>query len=117
LGIRLRHALGESTKTEATAELRFLLRRESAPHRQAALNYELCRLAPEDEAARIAAAGFYRSQHAETGAEEYRNRYSELTGETLPDPPPLPDVSELIPDEPVKLDLARLLAELEASFN
>jgi tetratricopeptide (TPR) repeat protein len=117
LGIRLRHELGESTTAETTAELRSLLLSEDAPHRQAALNYELWRLAPEDQAARTAAAGFYASQHFETGAEECRSRYQALTGETLPDPPPLPDVSELIPDQPVELDLGRLLAELTASFN
>jgi hypothetical protein len=116
LGIHLRHALGESTKAETITELRSLLLREDAPHRQAALNYALWRLAPEEEAARAAAAGFYRAEHAETGMEECRNRYEELTGETLPDPPPLPDVSELIPDQPEALDLAPMLAELEASF-
>ena len=107
---------GKVTEAEAAAELVALLHQEAAPHRRAALSYELWRLAPEDEPARTAAAEFYRSQHAETGAEECRSRYRELTGETLPDPPPLPDISELIPDEPVELDLASLLADLEASF-
>jgi DNA-binding SARP family transcriptional activator len=116
VGIRLRYAQGETTAAETITELRSVLICEDAPDRHAALNYELWRLAPEDEDARIAAAEFYRSQHVETGAEECRSRYRELTGETLPDPPPLPDVSELIPDGPVELDLARLLAELAASF-
>jgi len=116
LGIRLRHALGESTETEAVAELRALLLGEAAPHRQATLYYELWRLTPEDKSARTAAAGLYRSEHAETGEEECRSRYRDLTGEMLPDPPPLPDVSELIPDQPETLDLAPMLAELKASF-
>jgi len=115
LGIQLRHALGELTRAETTTELRSLLR-EDAPHRQAALNYELWRLAPEDEGARAAAAEFYRSQHAATGAEECRSRYQALTGERLPDPPPLPDISELIPDRPEALDLAPMLTGLKASF-
>jgi hypothetical protein len=55
--------------------------------------------------------------HAETGVEERRSRYQKLAGETLPAPPPLPDVSELIPDGPEDLDLVSLLAELEPSFN
>ena len=117
LGVRLRHALGETTTAAAADELRTLMLREAAPHRRAALQYALWRLTPEDEAAQVAAAGFYRAEHAETGAEECRRRYGELTGETLPDPPPLPDVSELIPDEPEALDLARVLAELETSFD
>lgn len=115
LGVRLRHASGEISTAEAAAEIRALVHDEAAPHRQAALNYELWRLMP-DEAARRAAADFYRSEHAKTGAEECRSRYRELAGEMLPDPPLLPDVSELIPDQPEALDLARVLVELEISF-
>ena len=44
-----------------------------------------------------------------------------MTGAALPDPPLLPDISELIPDEMVDLAglaarLAPLLTELAASF-
>jgi len=99
----------------AAAEFALQLSDETSPDRQAALRYELWRLA-QDAAAAQAAAAYYRLQHRETGAEECRRRYQELTGETLPDPPPLPDISELIPDEPEDLDLARVLAEMEASF-
>ena len=116
LGVRLRHALGELSEAEAAAEFAAQLSGETSPHRQAALQYELWRLAPKNAAARSAAATYYRSQHEDTGAEECRLRYQELTGETLLDPPPLPDISELIPDEPEDLALARVLAELEASF-
>ena len=60
--------------------------------------------------------------YAETGLHDYRQRYRVLTGETLPDPPPLPDVSELIPAAVVDLDgliarLEPLLAQLDASIN
>lgn len=118
LGIRLRHALGESSVVEAAAELRELLR-DSAPHQQAALHYELWRLVPGDAAARDTAAAFYRGQWAETGDDESRRRYCELTGETLSTPPPLPDVAELIPEEPdsqLGPDLACLLDSLKMSF-
>jgi len=116
LGVRLRHALGELSGAEAVAELAAQLSGETSPDRQAALQYELWRLMPENAAACAAAAAFYRSQHEDTGAEESRRRYQELTGEILLDPPPLPDISELIPDEPEDLELARVLAEMEASF-
>lgn len=116
LGIRLRHEMGESTGAEAAADLRALLLQEDMPTRQAALYFELWRLAPGDEAARTAAAKIYRTEYAETGAEECRRRYQELTGEMLPDPPPLPDVSDLIPDQQEALDLAPMLAALKASF-
>ncbi len=117
LGIRLRHALGESTGPKAAAELRTLLLGVDASSRQAALYYELWRLAPEDEAARTAAAGLYRTEHAETGAEECRRRYQELTGEMLLDPSPLPDVSDLIPDQREVLDLALMLAQFKSAFD
>jgi cytidylate kinase len=44
-------------------------------------------------------------EYTETGAEEFSRRYQELTVERLPDPAPLPDVSELITDhgEPLTL--------------
>ncbi|MCX7707357.1 MAG: hypothetical protein N2204_05060 [Anaerolineae bacterium] len=89
----------------------------STPVQRAALHYEIWRLAPADDPARAAAAALYRSEYARTGEEICRARYRALTGETLPDPPPLPDISELIPAEPEGLDLAALLAELEASFD
>ena len=122
LGVRLRHALGELAPTDAAAELRDLLDQRSAPNQKAALHYELWRLAPEDEQARCAAAELYGSLYAETGLHNYRHRYRELIGETLPDPPPLPDVSELIPAAVVDLDgliarLEPLLAQLDASFD
>lgn len=116
LGVRLRHALGELTGPEAAAEIRALLRCASAPARQAALHYALWRLAPGDAAARSAAAGLYQTQYAETWAQEYRQRYHELTGELLPDPPPLPDVSEIIPDQREGLALETILAQLRSSF-
>jgi len=116
LGIRLRHELGELTEAQAAADLRSQLILEGAPSRQAALYYELWRLKPEDEAARTAAAALYRTEYTETGAEDCRRRYRELTGEMLPDPPPLPDFSDLIPDQQEALALAQMLAELKASF-
>ena len=121
LGIRLHYALGQLTEAEAMAELQAMRGEVTSPARQAALYYELWRLAPGDEEARGAAAELYRSQHAQTGMHEYRRRYHELTGETLPDPPPLLDVSELIPADAVDLDglidrLETILARLDASF-
>jgi len=81
------------------------------------LYYALWQLAPEDDATRLAAAAFARAAYVETGEVIYRLRYQTLVGEPLPDPPSLPDVSALIPDQPEGLDLAALLAELEASFD
>ena len=122
MGIRLHHALGELTDEDTVAELQAMLRRRPTRVQQAALHYELWRLAPDNQTALAAAAELYRSLYLQTGLHEQRQRYQQLIGETLPDPPPLPDVSELIPVEPVDLDgldarLEPLLAQLDASFN
>lgn len=116
LSISLRHALGETTVRQAAEDLRALLVREELPARQAALYFELWRIVPEDEAACTTAAALYQAEYAETSAEECRRRYEQLTGERLPDPPPLPDVSELIPDSRESPDPAQVLAGLKASF-
>lgn len=115
LGIRLRHALNESTEALAI-ELRALLLQEVTPLHQATLHYEAWQLGLGDETDRQTAATLYRTEYAETGAEECRRHYRELTQEMLSDPPPLPDVSELIPVQPETVNLAALLAKLEASF-
>ncbi len=116
LGVRLRQALGEMTKMEARKQILSMLQRVTALHQRAMLNYELWRLAPEDQTARTAAADFYRREFAETGLALYRRRFQDLTGGILLDPPPLPDVSALIPEQAEDLDLTSMLAELEASF-
>ncbi|MCB0056574.1 MAG: tetratricopeptide repeat protein, partial [Caldilineaceae bacterium] len=121
LGIRLQHALGLLTGSAAVTELQALLNQTASPAQQTVINYEIWRLTPNDEGTRFAAVALCRSQHALTGAYEYQRRYHELTGEMLPEPPDLPDVSELIPAAPVDLDglLERLeptLAGLDASF-
>lgn len=119
LEIRLRHALDEMTAADARAALRNLATGAITPLQQAAVQYELWRLAQDDEATRANAAQLYGGLYRETGAEDYRARYRELTGATLPDPAPLPDVSELIPPEPMDdaaLDLEAVLADLQISF-
>lgn len=114
LGIRLRFATGERTRAEAAAELGDLRASMEEAPRQAALCYTLWRLTPQDEAARAAAAALYRAEYAETWAEECRQRYFEMTGETLPDPPPLPDISEFIPDPGEPVDIEPILAQMRS---
>ncbi len=119
LGIRLHHALGLLTGSAAVAELRASLNQAASPAQQMVINYEIWRLTPSDEGARLAASELYRAHYIQTGVHEYRQKYHELAGDTLPDPPPLPDVSELIPASPADLNelldrLEPLLARLDA---
>lgn len=119
LGIRVRHALGELTTAEAAAALRTLLTNRAAPVQQAALQYELWRLT-QDETTRENAAVRCRALYHATGVEDYRMRYRELTGKTLPAPEPLPDVATLIPILPgdhMGEDLEKLLGDLTITFD
>ena len=47
---------------------------------------------------------------------ESGRRYFELAGRVLPDPPPLPDISGLIPAHPEDIGVASILAEMKSSF-
>ena len=121
LGIRLRRAVGWITPAEAKEEFEHVLRQSDTPTQQAALYYELWRLDSSQDAYRVQAADLYRTLYAATFVHECRQRYLQLTRELLPEPPPLPNVSELIPLETVCIDemLARLepmVAALEALF-
>jgi class 3 adenylate cyclase/predicted ATPase len=115
LAIRLRVAVNEIDAARAIGELEALSSAWPDENEQAALYYETWRLDRTRETARQAAASFYRSQYAGTFDVEYRQRYTELTGETLPDPPALPPMPEEVMKTPVNLDalLKRVGVELE----
>ena len=122
LGPRLHYALGQLTQAEAVAQYRAMRDTATSLAQHATLLYELWQLVPDDQEARTTAAALYRSQYAETDLVEHRQRYLELTGETLPDPPSLPDVSELVPVRSVDLTglaerLKPILVWLDASFS
>ncbi len=116
LGIRLKYALGEWSGAKAAAEIRAMLPCANTSPRQAALYYVLWHLAPGDEVARTTAAGLYQKEYAETWVDDCRQRYQELTRENLPDPPPLPDISDFIPDQGDNMGLETVLAQLRSSF-
>ena len=78
---------------------------------QAAIRYEAWRLDREQESHRRQAADLYKALFAQTPSAEYRQRYEELTGERLPDPPPLPPLPEAVTRRPA--DLGALLAQVD----
>jgi hypothetical protein len=71
---------------------------------QAALYYEIWRLDPTRQDARQTAADLYRELYSRTPDVEYRKRYAELTGETLPETEPLPPLPEHLLGEPIDLE-------------
>jgi class 3 adenylate cyclase/tetratricopeptide (TPR) repeat protein len=112
LDIQLRVALGHIEATVAIQELMDLLAAWPAEANQAALHYALWRVEPARCADQRQAARLYQQLHRRTPNIEYRQRYQELTGKTLPDPPPLPALPEVVPGNAI--DLAALLAKVEA---
>jgi len=115
LAVRLRAALGQVGPPAAIGELESLLEAWPADPRQAAVQYEIWRLDPEQESRRQAAAGLYRALYAQTPNIKYKQRYEELTGEQLPDPLPLPPLPEIVTREPA--DLEALLTQFDTLVN
>jgi len=98
--IRLLHALGKLDAPQAITRLR-ALQAQFADQRQddieaAEVAYRIWKFDPAQEEARKQAAERYRTLYAQTPNVEYRNRYQDLTGETLPEPPPLPPLPESV---------------------
>jgi hypothetical protein len=76
------------------------------------VQYTIWRLDPARRAERASAAYLYEQLYRAAPKAEYARRYTELTGLTLPAPPPLPDLPEALARQPV--DLPALLAQAEA---
>jgi outer membrane protein TolC len=97
-----------------------MLERWPGEREQAALRYAMWRLAPAVHAYRRDAARRYRALYQSTPHREYRRRYAELTGETLPPPPSLAEVPDLVLRHRVDIAAAltlieQIAAELEAA--
>ena len=111
LSIRLRVASDQCDRSVALDELTRMLGEWTKDEEQAALRYELWRLDRDQEAHRQAAAELYRNLYARTPNVEYRKRYEELTGQSLPAPPPLPELPDIVTRNAVNLDA--LLAQVD----
>ena len=103
LGIRLRLLQGQLETDEAVGELRTLALQTKAAQRQAKIEYEVWCIDATQETARVDAADLYRQLYAHSPQAEFRRRYAELTGETLPEPTPIEDVLGLVPAQPFDL--------------
>jgi DNA-binding SARP family transcriptional activator/Tfp pilus assembly protein PilF len=111
LDVHLQVRRGQTERSKAVEALSELLKKWQGDQEQAALHYAIWQLLQERDAHRRKAADLYESLYARTPRWEYRQRYQDLTGESLPDPPPLPDLPEVVPDE--ELDLKSLLEGVE----
>ena len=106
-GIRIRVAQGLLDGVGARQELEELLVDAGADQVSEIAYWRWRLVGGEDN--RLAAAEFLQDAYTVTGYARLRKYYLELTGKHLPEAPPLPDVSALIPTPP---DLDTLLAQI-----
>ena len=112
LAIRLRAALGQIDVPAAIGEFERLLNEWPDDAEQAAILYETWRLDRRQESHRQGAADLYRTLYTQTPNVEYKQRYEELTGQRLSDPPPLPPLPEVVTRNPVQREV--LLVQVDA---
>jgi tetratricopeptide (TPR) repeat protein len=111
LAIRLRAALQQADAPTAIGDLEALRAEWSSDAEQAAIDYTIWQLDAGRETSRRAAAARYRELYARTPNSEYRWRYTQLAGESLSDPPPLPPLPDIATRGAASLD--ELLARAE----
>jgi adenylate cyclase len=111
LAIRLDVLAGQAHPQTAVAQFEKLLEEWLAETEQAAAHYEIWRLDPARERSYQEAVEGYRRLYERTTAFEYRQRYEELTGDRLADPPELPPLSDSLARS--SLDLDGLLDQVE----
>jgi hypothetical protein len=104
LSIRLKVTLQQLNVPEAIKEFELLGRESSSDGEVAAVQYEIWRLDRKNEGARQKTAALYQKLYVRTPNVTYRRRFEELSGETAPDPPSLPELPEIITTPPVDLE-------------
>jgi DNA-binding SARP family transcriptional activator len=114
LSVRIRVALGQLDLPEARDELEGMLAEKRAQPQQAVLHYELWRLDQGDGDHRRKAADLYRALYVDAPSYEYRRRYKELSGESLPKSSSLPDLPAIVERDQVDMDT--LLAQIDQTI-
>jgi hypothetical protein len=99
---------GALTPSAAGRELDALTSRWPEPREQAAIEFERWRSGAGGEKARRRASELHRTLHTQHPDVEHALRYEELTGRSLPPPPPLPPLVQAAG----QVDVDLLLAEL-----
>jgi tetratricopeptide (TPR) repeat protein len=103
LAVRLRLGLAEIDVDTAVDILKRLATTWSGDPEQAAISYEIAQLAPS-EVVQQQAAHLYQTLYKTTPKAIYKQRYQLLTGDTLPDAPPLPPPPQFVEPERLVMD-------------
>jgi adenylate cyclase len=112
LSIRLAAALHQIDVQTAVGRLATLTEEWQEPQEQADALYCIWQIDNTQEQARRAAAELYLRLYEHVPSAKHRQRYAELTGLALPEPPPLPPLPEHIVE--TDMSLAALLARIDA---
>ncbi|HMA33344.1 MAG TPA: tetratricopeptide repeat protein [Chloroflexia bacterium] len=112
LAVHLRGVLRPAETALALAACSTLLETYPEDSQQAAIYFTMWRLDAGQEAARQQAAGIYERLYQAGPNGRYRERYEGLTGTLLPEPPPLPNLPEIVTRQYV--DLPSLLVQVDA---
>jgi tetratricopeptide (TPR) repeat protein len=107
LSLRLHAALGIVDAPTAVTQLLSLVDEGTGARQQADVQFTIWKVSPAYKEAHTEASRLYRDLYMLTPNVEYRQRYAALTGELLPEPPPLPALPGALMGVPV--DLATLL--------
>ncbi|MDQ6693566.1 MAG: AAA family ATPase [Chloroflexota bacterium] len=105
-------ALGTRDLTSTISACEDLLPAWPKEPQRAAIFYTIWELDPSREAARTEAARLYKHLYSSAPSAKARLRYEKLTGERLPDPPPVPPLPVLMSSPPEDLDA--LLDQVDA---
>lgn len=104
LRVRIEHAGGTLDTPAALTILNALLVDYDQPNETALIRSAIWRLDATQTEARDAAAAYYRALGADASAQD-RAHYTELTGESLPPPPELPQPQPIITENVPPLDV------------
>jgi hypothetical protein len=110
LTLQLSFYLGTSSLDAVIDQLVDLLREYAGEKEQAAIHYAIWQLDDSQAGHRDVSASLYRQLYEKIPNIQYKRRYERLTGETLPDPSPLPPLPAIIADANIALD--RLLEKI-----
>lgn len=106
--------LGRLKPAEAAAQVEPLLTTGPDVAARADVLYTLVRVDGARAEDRTEAARIYRALHTHTPNADYRRRYAELMGVTLPPPPPLPALPAVVVER--RLEAAEVFARVEAAI-
>jgi len=112
LAIRLAVLLGQTLLAAGCEALEALLTPALDERQRALIHYTLAQLDPGQEAHRLQAVDLYRQLYVTSSEIEFKRRYQALTGETLPDPPPLPPLPEIVTRQ--QFDIEQLIRQADA---